>query len=570
MTNWRPKVGALGVLALVAGTAATVAAPAHGDTAADPATGKVIGWAGSAETASYPGPFARLGDNGLGTNAVGAISADGTVSIVAAAQASAQAVPANVSGQRTVSLSVGGPRSIWAASADGSVTKWGGSRGSFPDQSWTPEQLGGKAIAVSGSVYRAYVIVETPEGDRHVTLLAYGADAIDGTDGVHPVVDGSTGDPVTDVVALGVYNRDPGSSYNQNTIALRADGSLVALSVGQGWYELRPAGDDPVVAFGNQPGESGTVVGAIGSFVTQSGRSYGFRLVQPGTTVPWELESWQDDNFPGVPEGQTVKEVDATGDASLGSPQFLLTDQGDVVAWTSEPQAGGGEATPVPLPAAMAAGGVLDIADGAYALVESEAPPPALIATSEPSISGTARAGQSLTGTPAAFNDATATVTHQWRADGTAISGATGVTLALTAALVGRSITFESTATRGSDTLTVASGAYGPVLAAPIVRTYSKPPKFTLTLRPTSRRSGRATVVVARATTARPVPTGTVRVTITKAGSRRTITAKLSAGRRTVILPRLAKGTWRVRVSYLGDRYYLPRNSGLYTLKILR
>lgn len=662
MKDWRPKVGALGVLALVTGTAAAVGTPAQAEPDPAPATGGIVGWADGAETATYPGPFAQLGDNGLGANAVGAIRADGTVDIPAAAQASAQAVPAHVSGQRTLSLSIGGPRSIWAASADGSVTKWGGSRGSFPDQSWTAEQLGGKAVAVSGSVYRAYVIVETAEGAHHVAIIAYGPEAVSGNEGVTTVVSGATGDPLTGVVSLGTVNRNTSGAYLTNAIALREDGSLVVLSDGQGWTELRPAGEDPVVAFSGQttmPTAEEDVANA-GTFLTQSGKSYGFRLVDPNDfVVPWAFTAWQDDNFPGVPEGQSIKELNATGDATLGSPQFLLTDQGNVVAWTSEPQAGGGEATPVPLPASMAAGGVLDIADGAYALVESEAPP-ALAATSEPSISGTARAGQSLTGTPAAFNDATATVTNQWKADGTAISGATGTTLALGAAQVGKSITFESTATRGSDTLTVASGAYGPVLAAPlavtsiptitgtvqvgkvltgkpaafndatavvknqwkvngvaitgatgttlalpasfqgraitfvstatrgsetlvsssvargpvaaapIVRTYPKPPTFTLNVRPTSKKAGRATVVVARATTARPVPTGTVRVTLTKAGSRKVITGTLSAGRRTVILPRLAKGTWRVQVSYLGDRYYLPRNSGLYSLKILR
>ncbi|MEV5002286.1 Ig-like domain repeat protein [Nocardioides sp. LML1-1-1.1] len=660
MTNWRPKVGALGVLALVAGTAAAVGTPAHADPAADPATGDVIGWADGVETASYPGPFAQLGDNGLGSNAVGAIRADGTVVIPASLQASAQAVPASVSSQRTLSLSIGGQRTIWAASADGTVTKWGGSRGTIPDQSWTPEQLGGKAIAVTGGLYRAYVIVETAEGAHHAALIAYKPDVVGDAEGVFPIVSGDTGEPVTDLVALGGLNRDPLGTAPTNTMALRSDGSLVALAE-PSFTELRPAGDDPVVAFSSQTGTSGTGVAATGTFVTQSGKAYGFRMRIPtgDETAAWVLEAWQDDNFPGVPAGETVKEVNSTGDTSTGSAQFLLTDQGNVVAWTSEPQAGGGEATPVPLPASMAAGGVLDIADGAYALLESEAPP-ALAVTSEPTISGTAQAGQTLTGTPAGFNDASATVTNQWKADGTAISGATGTTLALTAALVGKSITFESTATRGDETLSSSSGAFGPVLAAPlavtsvptitgtvqvgkvltgkpaafndatavvknqwklngvaitgatgttltlpasfqgrsitfvstatrgsdtlvsssaargpvaaapIVRGYPKPPTLTFNVRPTSKKAGRATVVVARATTARPVPTGTVRVTLTKAGSRKVVTGTLSAGRRTVVLPKLPKGTWRVQVSYLGDRYYLPRNSGLYTLKITR
>ncbi|WP_408899549.1 Ig-like domain repeat protein [Nocardioides sp. R1-1] len=668
MIDWRPKIGALGALALVVGTANALAAPAHAETAEVPGTGDVIGWADGLETASYPGPFAQLGDNGLGANAVGAIRADGGVDIVAAAQASAQAVPAHVSGQRTVSLSIGGPRSIWAASEDGTLTKWGGSRGSFPDQTWTPEQLGGKAVAVSGNVYSAYVVVETPEGSRHVTLVAYGTDAIGGVEGVHPVVQGGTGTPLTDVVALGVYNRDPGSAYNANVIALRGDGSLVALSVGQGWYELRPAGDDPVVAFGNQPGAPGTPVGATGSLVTESGVVHGFRLVQPGTTVPWVLETWQDDQFPGVPDGQTVKEVNSTGDTSVGSPQFLLTDQGDVVAWTSEAQAGGGSTAPVPLPASMASGGVLDIADGAYALVAADAAPPLAVSAaptvsgtpqvgqtltgtpatfndatatvtnqwkandvpidgatgttlsltaaqlgqtitfestatrgsetlassstpvgpvtaapaplavaSVPTVSGTPQVGQTLTGNPAVFNDASATVTNQWKANGVAIGGATGSTLALTAAQQGQTITFESTATRGSETLSSSSTPVGPVAAAPVTPPVTPPapagkvdpqrPTFTVTKRPTSKKAGRATVVVAGPSAASPVPTGAVKITLKRPGTKRVVTVTLSAGQQVVKLKRLAKGTWKVKVSYLGDGSYNPLTSTA-TLKV--
>lgn len=666
MIQWRPRLGALGALTLVMGTAAAIGTPAQADTGAAPATGHVIGWADGAVTATYPaeggpaGPWARLGENGLGANAVGALRADGGVDVVASAQASAQAVPAHVSGQQTVSLSVGGPRSIWAASADGSVTKWGGSRGSFPDQTWTAEQLGGKALAVSGSVYRAYALVETPEGAHHVTVIAYGPDAVGGTEGVSPVVSGETGAPVTDVVALGAVNRDPGFSFGIDTLALRADGSLVVLSDGQGWYDVRPAGDDPVVAFGSRSGESGTGVAATGTFVTQSGKSYGFRLVNPNSTVPWAFETWQDDNFPGVPAGQSVKEVNATGDASTGSPQFLLTDQGDVVAWRSEPQAGGDTPADVPLPEVLAAGGVLDIADGAYALLEVDAA--ALAATAAPTVSGTPRVGETLTGTPATFNDASATVTNQWKADGVAIEGATGTTLSLTAAQLGtsitftstatrgdetvsstsavsgpvqealaplavttvptvtgtaqvgkvltgtpavfndatatvtnqwkangvaisgatgttlslsaaqqgKSITFVSTATRGSDSLASSSAARGPVAAAPIVKTFSKAPTIAVTLKPTSRTTGRATVVVARAVSSRPVPTGTVRVTIVRGTTKRIVSGTLSSGRRVVVLPKLAKGTWKVRVDYLGDRYYKARSSALVTLVVTR
>lgn len=665
MNHWRSKVGALSAAALVMGTASALAAPAQAEPGDAPTTGHVIGWADGAETVSYPsgggpaGPWAQLGDNGMGANGVGAIRSDGTVDMLAAAQTSALAVPASVSGQRTVSLSVGGQRTIWAASADGTVTKWGGSRGTIADQSWTTEQLGGKAISISGGAYRAYVLVETAEGAHQVAIIGYGPDRVGSDEGVSTAQ--WRGAPVTGVVALSTLHRSPSNSFDINVMALRSDGSVVVLSDGEGMYIVRPAGDDPVVAFSSQVGTptEELVTAATGTMLTQSGKSYAFRLVKQNTGVLWNLQTWQDDNFPGVPAGQTVKEINSTGDSAAGSPQFLLTQQGNVVAWSSEPQTGGGSAPAVPLPASMAGGGVLDIADGAYAVVTAEATAPLevttapsiagtpqvgqtltgtpavfndgtatvanqwkangtaidgatgttlaltaaqqgqtitfestatrgsdtlasasaavgpvtaaqapLAVTTAPSISGTAQVGKTLTGTPAAFNDGSATVTNQWKANGVAISGATGTTLALTSAQLSKSITFESTATRGADTLTSASAARGPVTAAPIVKVNPKRPTIKVTKAPTSKKAGKATVVVARASAATPVPTGTVRVTLTKGKTKRIVTVTLSAGQRAIKLPKLAKGKWRVQVSYLGDRSYNPLASAVTTLKI--
>ncbi len=90
----------------------------------------------------------------------------------------------------------------------------------------------------------------------------------------------------------------------------------------------------------------------------------------------------------------------------------------------------------------------------------------ALKATSDASISGTAQVGETLTGTPAEFNDSTATITNQWFADGDVISGATGLTLELTDDLVGKRITFVSTATRGDDTKESVSAASAAVVPA--------------------------------------------------------------------------------------------------------
>src|SRR5699024_9378795 len=67
------------------------------------------------------------------------------------------------------------------------------------------------------------------------------------------------------------------------------------------------------------------------------------------------------------------------------------------------------------------------------------------------SISGTPEVGKTLTGTPAEFSDSGADVVNQWLADGEPIDGANGKKLTLTKQMLGKKITFKSTATRDGD-----------------------------------------------------------------------------------------------------------------------
>src|SRR5699024_6971652 len=66
-------------------------------------------------------------------------------------------------------------------------------------------------------------------------------------------------------------------------------------------------------------------------------------------------------------------------------------------------------------------------------------------------ISGTPEVGKTLTGTPAEFSDPDADVVNQWLADGEPIDGANGKKLTLTKQMLGKKITFKSTATRDGD-----------------------------------------------------------------------------------------------------------------------
>lgn len=84
-----------------------------------------------------------------------------------------------------------------------------------------------------------------------------------------------------------------------------------------------------------------------------------------------------------------------------------------------------------------------------------------------PTISGTAQVGQSLTATPGTPPGwPTPTLTGQWLRDGSAITGANGLTYEQVTADLGASITYRETATNASGSATATSNALGPVAAA--------------------------------------------------------------------------------------------------------
>ncbi|WP_436698458.1 hypothetical protein [Nocardioides sp. BYT-33-1] len=91
-------------------------------------------------------------------------------------------------------------------------------------------------------------------------------------------------------------------------------------------------------------------------------------------------------------------------------------------------------------------------------------PVAALEVDAPPTIAGTPKVGSTLTGTPATFNATDGvTLSNQWLADGSEIASATGTTLVLTSAQLGKQITFRTTAVRGGETVPSTSAAVGPV-----------------------------------------------------------------------------------------------------------
>lgn len=95
--------------------------------------------------------------------------------------------------------------------------------------------------------------------------------------------------------------------------------------------------------------------------------------------------------------------------------------------------------------------------------------------TSRPTIQGTVRNGQTLSATVGSW-DAGTSLAYQWKADGVAIAGATTTSLKLIQSLIGKQISFTTTATKsGYNTLILTSEISEPVAVG----------QFTLTPTPT-------------------------------------------------------------------------------------
>ncbi len=91
-----------------------------------------------------------------------------------------------------------------------------------------------------------------------------------------------------------------------------------------------------------------------------------------------------------------------------------------------------------------------------------------LSATPQPSISGSAEVGQTLTATPGSWSPAPVDLDFQWLRDGSPISGATSSTYTLAAADTGRDISVRVTGSKtGYSSVERTSDAVGPVAPAP-------------------------------------------------------------------------------------------------------
>ncbi|WP_370618375.1 RCC1-like domain-containing protein [Mumia sp. Pv 4-285] len=477
----------LAASALVAG--AFAALPPASNAAVPPEkAGKVAAWGTGTETITVPESL-----NGKVVTAVAAGNnvtlavADGTVTPWGVLGQAPLVVPEDLSGVVDVAV---GTSNAAALKADGSIVAWGAD---FSGINTVPaDATPAKSVEVGGTLAFS---VKT-DG----TVKSWGSGA---ATPANVIPDGLAN--VTEVAAGAVHQ-----------LALQSDGHVV------GWgNSALPA------AF--------TIPDAVQGHVTQiaAGNISSALVTDDGkVTVLGTLASAPQ---PAGLADETVVDVDVTGSITA------LTASGKVYSW-------GGAPALNEVPPSLEGAPVSAIAAGAthnVALVTT------LHALVDPTISGTAKVGQTLAATPATFT-LDPGVTTQWLANGVPIAGATGTTLALTTAHVGKRISVSQTATKGEDAVTATSGQTAAVVPATV--------SSRLTASAATVRYGTAPQV--QVNLAPHNATGTVEV---RKGSALLGRASVRAGRATVVLSRTALGPGHhvLNVRYIGDATTTPSTFAL-------
>lgn len=108
-----------------------------------------------------------------------------------------------------------------------------------------------------------------------------------------------------------------------------------------------------------------------------------------------------------------------------------------------------------------------------------------------------------------------------------------------------------------------------PAPTTPIVAPKIAPgkPVIKFAKKPTAKKKGKATVTVATRG-GLPKASGKVTITFKKGSKSKKVAVTLASGKKSVSIPKLAKGTWKVTVTYTGDARYLPTSSKAVNLKV--
>jgi len=266
-----------------------------------------------------------------------------------------------------------------------------------------------------------------------------------------------------------------------------------------------------------------------------------------GTAAPGQTLTATPGTFSGTPTGVTGQwRADGADIAGATSPTFTVTTAQAGKRITFASTAAQGSAAPV---------------------VSVSAPTAIVAADSATSISPTAGTygrggGATIRVTNAAGLPVTGTVTVSGAGAPQTVNVSGGsATIALGASLPTGSHTLTATYS-GSTALKPSSSAAGYGVA----KGKTKRPAFKVSKAATSKKKGKATVTVS-APSGLAKASGKVTVTI-KGKSNKTIKTTLSGGKKSITLPKLKKGTYKVTVSYAGDKNYVAQKSSTIKVKV--
>ncbi|CAM3412822.1 Ig-like domain repeat protein [Nocardioides dubius] len=328
---------------------------------------------------------------------------------------------------------------------------------------------------------------------------------------------------------------------SEHAYALRNDGSLVAWGLD---------GNSQVSGTPAALAEPGAVKDVAARF------DGGLALLQDGTVASWgKAVTGRGSLFNKVPDsltGKTITAITATGT----SQNAVIDAEGGITLWGQD------GTLPTNVPAGLdgrtltgLALGEAEAGLGGYAFAIQRKVMP----ISASKVTGTAKQGSVLTGTPGTFSGEP-TISYEWLANGAPIAGATGTTLTLTSAHVGKKIAFRTVATADDEVQTSDSPATATVAALAVAS------KTTIAKPKVKKKTVAITVKVTRSG---GTPTGKVKITV-KRGSKtvynKSVTLKKGVAK--ITIKKLKKGKHKVSASYAGDSRSKPSSAKAQTFKI--
>lgn len=474
-----------------------------------------------------------IGIAALAMSALGAVPAEADPGAGAAPPVSGLAVPVarggevivwgeNDNGEATVPASLAGVAvtqvvmpedAVLALTADGRVVGWGGNYAGLQKVPSAVEQVKVAQLATNAASYAGAVT-------RDGRVLTWGYRR-------------TTPTPLD--VPAGLSGVTQLALSERNAVALKADGSVVAWGATYSGINDVPPGlkatavaatldsafaltdQGTVVAWGApETVEKMSHVTQSGNVIAISARTYGvLALLADGSVVQMATNG----NVALLPT--SVDEAEMTGVASGCGDFFAAVDRDGVIHhWNPEPSGGGVESGDVPAelngraPAQVTLSCAVLRGDGSGAVLVTK-----MLRAESPQVTGTATVGSVLTGVPGTFSGSPDAVTSQWLVDGAPVAGAT---LSLTPALVGKTVVYQSTATKAGETA-VSSTSTAVTVTEP---TKPQPPSVasqTKVLKVKVAKKAKK-VAVTGTVTASKSPAGKAKVTIKK--GKKTIVAK--------------------------------------------